>query len=129
IQRRPWTMALVGTLILVVLALPYFSLRLAFSDEGNFPEETTTRKAYDLLATGFGPGFNGPLLLATEIPAGADPAALQAVSAALSADPGVAFATPPIPNDMEAPEAAIWQVIPTTAPQDEATTELVNRLR
>ncbi len=56
-----------------MLAIPFFSLRLGFSDEGNYPEETTTRKAYDLLAAGFGPGFNGPLLLSTEIPEGTDP--------------------------------------------------------
>jgi RND superfamily putative drug exporter len=129
IQRRPWTMALVGVAILSFLAIPYFSLRLGFSDEGNFPEETTTRQAYDLLAVGFGPGFNGPLLLATEIPADADPASLETVSQALTADPGVAFATPAFPNDPAAPTAAVWRVFPTTAPQDAATTELVNRLR
>ena len=129
IQRRPWTSVLVGAVVMVTLAIPFFSLRLAFSDEGNFPPDTTTRKAYDLLAAGFGPGFNGPLLLATEIPAGTDPAALQAVTAALSADPGVAFVTPPIPNDPAAPQAAVWRLFPTTAPQDVATTDLVYRLR
>ncbi len=129
IQRRPWTSVLVGAVVMVTLAIPFFSLRLAFSDEGNFPADTTTRKAYDLLAAGFGPGFNGPLLLATEIPAGTDPVALQAVTAALSADPGVAFVTPPIPNDPAAPQAAVWRLFPTTAPQDVATTDLVYRLR
>jgi RND superfamily putative drug exporter len=129
IQRHPVIAALAGVVILVALALPYFSLRLAFSDEGNFPEETTTRKAYDLLAAGFGPGFNGALLLSTEIPEGTDPAALEGITEALSADPGVAFVTPAVPNDPEQPAAALWRLFPTTAPQDEATTELVERLR
>ena len=77
IQHRPWVAAISGATILLVLAIPFFSQRLAFSDEGNYPEETTTRKAYDLLAAGFGPGFNGPLLLSTEIPEGTDPATLE----------------------------------------------------
>ncbi|MGZ8581626.1 MAG: MMPL family transporter, partial [Actinomycetota bacterium] len=129
IQRHPVIAALAGVVILLVLAVPFFSLRLAFSDEGNYPEETTTRKAYDLLAAGFGPGFNGPLLLSTEIPEGTDPATLEGVTEALAADPGVAFVTPAVPNDPEQPSAALWRLFPTTAPQDEATTELVGRLR
>ena len=129
IQRRPWLAVIAGVVVMVALALPFFSLRLAFSDEGNYPEETTTRKAYDLLAEGFGPGFNGPLLLATEVPQGADPAALQAVTTALTADPGVAFVSPPFPNNPAAPSAAVWRLFPTTAPQDQATTDLVYRLR
>jgi RND superfamily putative drug exporter len=65
IQRRPWPSLLVGLVILGALALPVFSLRLGNSDDGNFPADTTTRKAYDLLSQGFGPGFNGPLLVVT----------------------------------------------------------------
>jgi RND superfamily putative drug exporter len=129
IQRRPWISAISGALLLLVLAVPFFSLRLGFSDEGNYPEETTTRKAYDLLAAGFGPGFNGPLLLSTEIPEGTDPSTLETVTQALAGDPGVAFVTPAVPNDPEQPTAALWRLFPTTAPQDEATTDLVARLR
>lgn len=129
IQRHPWLMTLLGAAILVALALPMFSIRLAFSDEGNYPPESTTRKAYDLLAEGFGPGFNGPLLLAAELNGIPDPEQLMGVTAALSADEGVALASPPIPNSMTAPTAVLWQVIPTTAPQDEETTDLVHRLR
>jgi putative drug exporter of the RND superfamily len=129
IQHRPWTAVVVGAALLVALALPIFGLRLGFSDEGNYPEDTTTRQAYDLLADGFGPGFNGPLSLASEVPAGTDPAALQAVTDAIAADPGVAFVSDPRTNDESAPTAALWRVVPTTAPQDEATTDLVNRLR
>ena len=129
IQRHPVVAALAGVVILLALAVPFFSLRLAFSDEGNFPEETTTRKAYDLLAAGFGPGFNGPLLLSTEVPEGTDPAALEGVTGALAADSGVAFVTPAVPNDPAQPTAALWRLFPTTAPQDEETTQLVGRLR
>jgi RND superfamily putative drug exporter len=129
IQHRPWLSAIAGVAILLTLAYPFLDQRLAFSDEGNYPEESTTRQAYDLLAAGFGPGFNGPLLLAVEIPEGTDPAALEAVTQGLAADTGVAFVTPAIPNDPAAPTAALWRLFPTTAPQDEATTNLVIRLR
>jgi RND superfamily putative drug exporter len=129
IQHHPWKSALSGAAVLILLSLPFFRVELGFSDEGNFPADTTTRKAYDLLTEGFGPGFNGPLLLATEIPEGTDLAVLDAVSAALAADPGVAFVTPAIPDNPDEPGAALWQLFPTTAPQDPLTTDLVNRLR
>jgi putative drug exporter of the RND superfamily len=130
IQRRPWPAAILGAGLLVLLAVPFFSLRLGFSDEGNFPEDSTTRKAYDLLAEGFGPGFNGPLLLASRLPNGAaDLPAAQQVAEALAGTPGVAFASPAIPNDPANPEAVIWRLIPTTSPQEEATTQLVSDLR
>jgi RND superfamily putative drug exporter len=129
IQHHPWPAVLGGAALLVVLALPVLGLRLGFSDEGNFPEDTSTRKAYDLLAEGFGPGFNGPLLVVTEVPAGSDLGALDAVSQALAGTEGVAFASPAIPNDPAAPTAALWRIIPSTAPQDAATTDLVQRLR
>ncbi len=129
IQRRPWPAAIAGVVILGVLAVPVFALRLGFSDEGNYPTDTTTRQAYDLLAEGFGPGFNGPLILATEVPAGTDPAVLEAVTTALQETPGVELATPAFTNDPANPTAALWRVIPTTAPQDEVTDRLVDRLR
>jgi putative drug exporter of the RND superfamily len=129
IQHHPWRSALAGLAALGVLALPVFGMRLAFADEGNLQEDTDARQAYDLLAEGFGPGFNGVVLVATELPDGADPAALEEVSAALNADPGVEFASQPRLNDADAPAAAMWRVVPATAPQDEDTTDLVNRLR
>jgi len=129
VQHHPWWAVSVGASVLVVLALPVFGLRLGFSDDGNFPEGTTTRQAYDLPAEGFGPGFNGPLTLATELPDGVGGSALQKVSDAIAADDGVALVTPPVTNDPFAPTAALWRVVPTTAPQDEATTDLVDRLR
>ncbi|MPY92498.1 MAG: MMPL family transporter [Acidimicrobiia bacterium] len=129
IQRRPWPAAIGGVVVLCILAIPVFSLRLGFSDEGNYPAETSTRKAYDLLAQGFGPGFNGPFVLAAELPPGTAPEALGAVTDALAATDGVVVATPPVLDDPSAPTAAMWRVIPSTAPQDEATSQLVERLR
>ncbi len=129
IQAHPWSSVLAGTAALLVLAIPLASLRLGFSDEGNAPTDTSTRKAYDLLADGFGPGFNGPLVLASEITGPADLAAIPKVTEALAATPGVAFASPGIPNDPTDPKAVLWRVIPDSAPQDEATTKLVERLR
>jgi putative drug exporter of the RND superfamily len=129
IQRRPWPAAIAGALILILLALPVLGLRLGFSDEGNYPEDTTTRKAYDLLADGFGPGFNGPLVLTSLVPGDLDPAVLDRVTHALGETDGVAFAGPAVPDDPDNPSAVVWQVIPTTAPQDQATTDTVARLR
>jgi putative drug exporter of the RND superfamily len=129
IQRRPWTAAIAGVVVLVVLAIPVLSLRLGFSDESNYAEDTTTRKAYDLLVAGFGPGFNGPLLLVAEVPEGTPVGALSAVNEAAAADPGVAFVSSPQPNDPTEPTAVLWNLVPTSGPQEEATTALVDRLR
>jgi RND superfamily putative drug exporter len=128
IQRHPVPALLAGLVILVALALPVFSMRLGFADAGNGPASDTTRKAYDLLSQGFGPGFNGPLLIAAETPGGeSDVAALRRLSDQLNKTPGVAFATQPLQN--QPGDAAIIQVFPTTAPQDKATSDLVNHLR
>jgi putative drug exporter of the RND superfamily len=127
VQHHSWLSALGGFAVLAVLALPVFGIRLGFSDEGNFPEETETRRAYDLLAEGFGPGFNGPLLLVAELPPGTDPASLAPVGEALNANEGVAFAAGPVVS--EDGTVAQWFAIPATAPQDAATEQLVRDLR
>ncbi len=127
IQRRPWTSAIAASVALMVLALPVGGLHLAFSDEGNYPEDTSTRRAYDLLAEGFGPGFNGPMFMAAELRERTGPRALNAVSRAVGSDPGVAFVSPPRPS--EDGQATLWQLIATTSPQDEATARTVERLR
>ncbi|MGH9190171.1 MAG: MMPL family transporter [Acidimicrobiales bacterium] len=129
IQHRPWTAVVVGIAVVVTLATPLLGLRLGFSDEGNYPADTTTRQAYDLLAEGFGPGFNGPLILASEVAPETDRTKLEAVAGALRRDPGVAQVVGPITNDQASPTAVLWRVIPRTAPQDRATAELVSRLR
>ncbi|UDY34212.1 MMPL family transporter [Dermatobacter hominis] len=127
IQHRPWPFAIAGTLVLLLLAAPVISLRLAFSDESNYPEDTTTRQAYDLLVDGFGEGFNGPLFLAAEVPEGTDVASLAAVNQALEADPEVVAVLGPQPS--EDGSAVRWFVAPAHGPQTEVTEELVQRLR
>jgi RND superfamily putative drug exporter len=127
VQHRPWRAAIAGFLILVVLLLPVTKLRLGFSDHGNDPSDRTTRKAYDLLASGFGPGSNGPLFLVTELPAASDPSVIDKITEAVKGTPGVAAAV----ARPAAPGSTIesWFVLPTTSPQDEATTTLVHHLR
>jgi len=125
IQHRPWPALAVGGTVLLVLALPLFGIRLGFSDTGNLPEDTTARQAYDLISEGFGPGYTGPLVLVTDDPA-ATAETVAAVTAALRSTEGVAFATDAVEVT---PGVDLWQVFATSGPQDEATTELVNRLR
>jgi putative drug exporter of the RND superfamily len=127
IQRHPWPAAIAGLAIMLVLVAPVLTMRLGSSDAGNDPPSQTTRKAYDLLADGFGPGFNGPLQVVTSLPRPDGKAALAQVSSALSRDPGVASVTPP----QLSPDGrtAVLLAYPTSAPQDQATTDLVNQLR
>jgi putative drug exporter of the RND superfamily len=127
VTRQPWRWLLAGMLVLAVLALPVFSLRLGTPDSGNLPPSLTQRRAYDLLTAGFGPGVNGPLLVAVERPASGDPALAGRLAATIAADPGVASVTSPLHSPSGG--AAVLTVIPTTAPQDQATTALVQRLR
>jgi RND superfamily putative drug exporter len=128
LQRRPWPPAIAGLLILLLLAAPVLSMRLAFADAGNQPTSDTTRRAYDLLVEGFGPGFNGPLILAVDMPGGQrDLPTVRQLAERLQTTPDVAFATPPQPND--AGNAAIIQVFPSHTPQSEETAQLVDRLR
>ena len=129
VQRRPWVSVIVGTGVLLALALPVLDLRLGFADEGNYPADTTTKRAYDLLAEGFGPGFNGPLTLVAAVDTPEQLAAAQSVSQALASTPGVAFASPAVPNDAASPSAVLWTLYPTTAPQSEEAANLVSSLR
>jgi RND superfamily putative drug exporter len=127
IQRRPILTGSAGLLVVLVLALPLFSMRLGAADAGNDPTSLTTRRAYDLLSKGFGPGFNGPLLLAAEIPGRQGLAAMAKLSEDIKNTPGVVAVSPPIPNPKS--DTAIVTVYPATAPQDAATSDLVKRLR
>jgi len=129
VQHHPWRSLAGGLLVLGLLAAPMLSLRMGFADEGNFNEETTTRQAYDLLAEGFGPGFNGPFLVAVTLDSPAAAAGLPALVEAIGADDGIAVVSPPFPNDPTAPTAALIRVVPTTSPQAEATSDTVKRLR
>jgi putative drug exporter of the RND superfamily len=127
VQRRPWTAAIVATAVLLALAAPALGMRLGFPDAGNDPPDTMTRQAYDLQTEGFGPGTNGPLVIAAELPDESAKGDIQALADRLRSENGVAFVPEPVLNDSGT--AAIINVIPTTSPQDAATEDLVNRLR
>jgi putative drug exporter of the RND superfamily len=127
VQRRPWPSAIVATAILLALAAPALGMRLGFPDAGNDPPDTMTRQAYDLNAEGFGPGTNGPLVIAAELPNPGAAAEIDAFAARVRSEPGVAFVPPPQINAQR--DTAIITVIPTGSPQDEETSDLVNRLR
>ena len=127
IERRPKLLVVGATVIMLVLTLPVLSLRLGSSDSGNDPSGSATRKAYDLLAEGFGPGFNGPLQLVAEVKSPADTAALAALVGTLRNESGIASVT----EFPTAPGAAVGivQVVPSTSPQDAATSDLIGHLR
>ncbi|HEX6602304.1 MAG TPA: MMPL family transporter [Solirubrobacterales bacterium] len=127
VQRRPWTAAIVATAILLALAAPALGMRLGFPDAGNDPPDTMTRQSYDLISEGFGPGANGPLVIAAELPDAGAKGTVDALAADLRQDEGVAY-VPPVRFNSDG-TAAIVTVIPTTSPQEEATTELVEHLR
>jgi RND superfamily putative drug exporter len=126
VSARPWPYLVGAVALLLVLAAPLVSLRLGMTDNGNKPESLTTRRAYDLLTDGFGPGFNGPLLLSAELDAPAADA-LGRLERAVAADPGVALVAP-LQTSPDGSAAAL-RVIPDTSPQDELTGDLVHRLR
>ena len=128
VQRRAWFTGTVAVLILVVLALPLFSMRLAFTDAGNDPTSLTTRQAYDLLAEGFGPGFNGPLIVAADMQGPSDRATVEKLASSIASDHhGVAFVTPAQFNASDT--GALVVVYPTTSPQSSQTEQLVQTLR
>jgi RND superfamily putative drug exporter len=127
VKRHPWPAALAGVAILAVLASPVFAMRLGSSDAGNGVPDNTTRKAYDLLGEGFGDGFNGPLQVVTQLPEPGDRAALSEIASVIGDDADVASVSPA----RLSPEGttAVFSVYASSAPQDEATTDLVERLR
>ena len=129
VQRRPWLSLVIGVGVLGALTLPVLGLRLGFADEGNYPSDTTTRRAYDLLAQGFGPGFNGPLTLVAAVDSPEQLAAAQALSDVLATTPGVVSVSPAVPNDVAAPTAVLWNLYPTGSPQSAEAADLVERLR
>jgi putative drug exporter of the RND superfamily len=129
VQRHPWIAAIAATALLLALAVPALDMRLGFPDAGNDRPSTMTRQAYDLNTEGFGPGTNGPLVIAAELPAD-DPNATSEIDSfanRLRGEPGVEFVPDPVIND--AGDAAIVTVIPTGSPQDEEVEDLVKTLR
>jgi RND superfamily putative drug exporter len=127
VQRRRVLAGFAGLAILLLLAAPFLSVRFGFPDAGNNRLETSSRTAYDLQADGFGPGANGPLLMAVELPRDGAGGVLDQLRHAVVTTPGVAAITPPRIN--EGGDTAVVVVIPTTGPQDARTEDLVHRLR
>ena len=112
---------------MLVIATPALSLRTGVSDAGNDPAGTTTRKAYDLLAQGFGPGANGPLVIVAQLPTAGDPAALEQIGSALQRAPDVASVTPARVSAQG--RTAVFELVPRSSPQAVATASLVTTLR
>ncbi len=114
-----------GGALMLALAAPVLALNLGFPDDGTTPESTTERRAYDLIAEGFGPGANGPLVIAVDV--SENPSVVAPLAEAVAADPGISSVAEPA-VDLTAGVATLVAQ-PTTSPQDEATQETVTRLR
>ena len=131
VARFPAVLAAAAVAVMVVVSIPVLHLRLGASDSSNDPTSSHTYKAYEMLAEGFGPGFNGPLLLVAQAQSAADRAALDRLDRALTHVPGVAAvqAGPAQTRPGAAPAVEVTQVIPTTAPEAQATSNLITQLR
>ena len=127
IQRRPWAALIASTAIMLTLATPVLALRLGNTDAGNDSTGHTTRRAYDLLAKGFGRGFSGPLMIAVKLPHAGEQAQLAHLAAAVRATPGVALVV--APRVSPSGEVATISAYPTTSPQSTDTEQLVKHLR
>ncbi|MDZ5621006.1 MMPL family transporter [Nocardioides sp. HM23] len=114
-----------GAVLMLALAAPVLALNLGFPDDGTKPESRTERRAYDLIAEGFGPGANGPLVIAVDI--SQEASVVTPLAAAVAADPGITSVGEPT-VDLPAGVATLVAQ-PTTSPQDESTQETVARLR
>ena len=128
VQNHRWPLAVAALIVMLALAVPALSLRLGSSDAGQDPTSSTTRKAYDLLAKGFGPGFNGTFQIVARTPNGkADLPKVQKLADALGSTDGLAAVSPPVqsPNG----KIALIEARPATAPQDAATSRLIDTLR
>jgi RND superfamily putative drug exporter len=125
VERRPKLVVLATLAAILMMAVPVLSLNMGTADDGTNPAGTTTRKAYDLLAKGFGPGFNGPLLVAVDV--NGDAAAPAALEKAFRSTPGVAVVTDPAMN--KAGDTAQIAIYPSTSPQSSETADLVHQVR
>ena len=125
VSRHAVAYAIGATVLLLALAAPVLALRVGTPDEGALPVQRTERRAYDLVAAGFGPGSNGPLVIAVDI--SADPSVVQPLADAVAADPGIASVARP--EVKLAAGIATLIAVPTTGPQDDATMTTVKRLR
>src|SRR4051812_42503208 len=128
VQRYKLPLAAAALVVMLALAIPALSLRLGSSDAGQDPASSTTRKAYDLLGAGFGPGFNGTFQIVAKTPNGkADLPKAQKLADALSSTDGLASVSPPVPSPNG--KIALIEARPASAPQDAATSRLIDTLR
>jgi RND superfamily putative drug exporter len=128
VSRRPWPYLLAATAVLLVLAAPALRMQTGFPDAGDEPTTTTHRRAYDLLAEGFGPGINGPLLIVADLRTrGLDAESLPTLARQLAADPGIALVGEP--QTAPTGDAAVLPAIPTTGPADPATSKTIEEVR
>jgi RND superfamily putative drug exporter len=128
VAGRPWPYLAVAAAVLLVLAAPALRMETGFPDAGDDPTSTTHRRAYDLLADGFGPGLNAPLLLVADLRSpGVDAHAIGALAERLAADPGIAMVGEP--QTSPAGDTVVLPTIPTTAPADPATSDTLDRVR
>jgi putative drug exporter of the RND superfamily len=127
VQKRPWLAAIVSGAFLLALCIPTLSLRLGVNDAGTNPTGQTTRQAYDLLAEGFGPGFNGPLTMVASLPKSGDGAGIEQLCSTLKKEEGVASVTKVTFNKKK--NVGLCQVYPTTSPQSADTTALLDHIR
>ena len=127
VSRHPRVLSGAALALIVVIAVPFFSLHLGSSDQGSNPPGSTTRQAYDLLATGFGPGFNGPLTIVAAVKSPADSAALSTLASSLTHASDVASVGPPIV--IPGSHVGVITVVPASSPQDQATSDLIAAIR
>jgi RND superfamily putative drug exporter len=127
IQKRPWTAAILSGALLLLLCVPALTLRLGVNDAGTNPKGQTTREAYDLLAEGFGPGFNGPFVMVSKLPAKGQGAGIEELCSTLKNEEGVASVTSVTFNP--AKTVGLCSVYPTTSPQSQDTTNLLDHIR
>ncbi|WP_419999324.1 MMPL family transporter [Streptomyces boninensis] len=128
VSGRPWPYLLVASAVLLALAAPALRMETGFPDAGNDAANTTHRRAYDLLAEGFGPGFNAPLLIVADLRgSGVDAGGIPELSRRLADDPGIASVGEP--RFSAAKDTAVLPALPTTAPADPATSRTLDRIR
>jgi RND superfamily putative drug exporter len=128
VSGRPWPYLLVASAVLLTLAAPALQMETGFPDAGDDSPSTTHRRAYDLLAEGFGPGFNAPLLIVADLRGpGVDAQDIPALSERIAADPGIAMVGEP--QTSPAGDTVVLPTIPTTAPADAETSETLQRVR
>ncbi len=127
VQSRPWPLAAGALAVMLVFLIPVLGMRLDSSDAGNDPSGTSTYRAFNLLSHGFGPGFNGPLEIVAQLDNPSQQSQLAALHAAVAKTPDIVAVT--APRLAPSGKVAVMEAYPGSAPQDQATTDLVNHLR